>query len=196
MVFGGLQRGTVSVKKLEGPDWDVQLKSDVRIQGLTMALAVGSPSLGSHKSSRRRPTDSEENHIKEVAKKILTSKGVPPASLTRMRLAQVTATELNHDQKLVAAVEVDRADKLGMEYSVFFVADPASNENSVIWFQHSKSETDAEALYLIDQLEVEKNGTDRMIVRRVFYENYSYEVYKNRDGRWVKEFASEVLGCL
>lgn len=196
VVFGGVQRGTASVTKLEGADWEVQLNSDVPIQGLTMALVVGSPSLDGHGSSRRLPTASEENHIEQVAKKILTSKGVPSASLTRMRLDQVTATELNHAPKLVAAVEVERADKLGMEYSVFFVADPVSNENSVIWFQHSKGETDAEAVYLIDQLDVEKNGTDSMFVRRVFYENYRYEVYKNRNGRWVKEFTSEVFGCL
>jgi len=196
VVFGGVQRGTVSVTKLEGTDWDVQFNSDVRIQGLTMALAVGSPSLDSRGSSRRRPTTSEENHIEQVARKILTSKGASAASLTRMRLDQVTATELNHAPKLIAAVEVERADKLGMEYGVFFVVDPVSDENSVIWFQRPKGETDAEAVYLLDQPNVEKNGTDRMFVRRVFYENYRYEVYRNRNGRWVKEFTSEVFGCL
>lgn len=196
VVFGGMQRGTVSVKELEATDWDVQLNSDIRIQGLTMALAVGSLPLDSHGNPRHRPTASEENHLAHVARKILTSKGVPAASLTRMRLDQITATQLNHVPKLLAAVEVERADKFGMEYSAFFVADPVSDENSLIWFQHPTSETDAEAVYLIDQLDVEKNGTDRMFVRRVFYENYSYEVYKNRKGRWEKEFTSEVLGCL
>ncbi len=111
-----------------------------------------------------------------------------------MRLTQITATELNHSQELIASVEIERADKLNMDYSLFFVLDPASNEKSVIWFQHSKGETDAEAVYLIDLLGADSG--DRMFVRRVFYENYRYEVYKNRDGRWKKEFASEVFGCL
>jgi len=112
-----------------------------------------------------------------------------------MRLAQVTATELNHSLKLVVSVEVERADELGMEYSLFFVTDPIFNEKSVIWFQHPKSETDAEAIYLIDHLDPDQNG-DQMFVRRVFYENYRYEVYRYHDGRWRQEFASDIFGCL
>ena len=195
IVFGGVRRGTASVTKLEGSDWGVRLDSDVRIQGLTMALAVGSVSLVGSGGSRRIPTPTEQNHIEHVAKEILTSKGVPATSLTRMRLTQITATDLNHSEKLVASVEVERADKLGMEYSLFFLTDPVSNEKSVVWFQHPETETDAEAVYLIDHISAEQEG-DRLFVRRVFYENYKYEVYKYRDGGWMKEFASDIFGCL
>jgi hypothetical protein len=130
-----------------------------------------------------------------MARELLTRNGVPATALTRMRVTQATATVLNHSLKLIASVEVERPDDLGMEYSLFFVSDPVSDEKSVIWFQQPKSETDAEAVYLIDLLVAGHNG-DRMFVRRVFYENDKYEVYKNRDGRWIKEFASEVFGCL
>jgi len=82
-----------------------------------------------------------------------------------------------------------------MEYSLFFVGDAVSDEKSIIWFQQPGGETDAEAVYLIDFLPAEQNG-ERMFVRRVFYENYKYEVYRRGDGRWIREFASEVFGCL
>jgi hypothetical protein len=195
VMFGGIQRGTASVTKLDGDEWHVRLDSDVRIQGMTMALAAGSAALVAQMGSRRDPTAIEQRHIEQAAREILTSEGVPTESLTRLRLTQVTAAELNHSQKLIASVEIERADKLNMDYSLFFVLDPLSDKKSVVWFQHSKGETDAEALYFIDLLVAEHNG-DRMIVRRVFYENYRYEVYKNRDGRWTREFASEVFGCL
>ena len=194
-MYGGIQRGTASVTKLVGDEWRVHLDSDVRIQGMTMALAVGSAALVTQAGSRRDPTAVEQKHIEQAAREILTSEGVPAESLTRLRLTQVTATELNRSQKLIASVEIKRADKLNMDYSLFFVLDPLSSKKSVVWFQHSKGETDAEAIYLIDLLAAEHNG-DRMIVRRVFYENYRYEVYKNRGDRWTKEFASEVFGCL
>ena len=195
VMFGGERRGTVSVKKLEGTNWGVRLNTDVRIQGLTMALAVGDRP-NSRGGSRRNPTVTERKRIEQVAREILIGKGVPTASLARMRLNQTTAIELNHLPKLIVSAEVERTDKLGMEYSLFFVADPVSNEKSVIWFQHPQSETDAEAVYLIDHLDVDGNGADRMFVRRVFYENYRYEVYQNRGGRWLREFTSEVFGCL
>ena len=195
VVFGGAQRGTASVTKLEGTDWGVRLDSDVRIQGITMALAVGSASLLGRDGSRRIPTPAEQDHIGRVAREILTSEGVPVTSLPRMRLTQVTAMELNHSMKLIASAEIERTDKLGMEYSLFFVADPVSNDRSVIWFQHPPEETDAEAVYLLDHLDAGQDG-ERMFVRRVFYENYKYEVYKSRGGGWIKEFASDVFGCL
>jgi hypothetical protein len=195
VVFGGVQRGTASVTKLEGSDWGVRLDSDIRIQGLTMALAVGSVSLGSSAGSRRTPTATEQNHIEQLAREILLSKGVLASSLNRMRVTQATSAELNRSLKFIASVEVERADKLGIEYSLFFVSDPVSNDKSVIWFQHPKGETEAEAVYFIDHLATEQNG-DQMFVRRVFYENYKYEVYRHRDGRWIREFASEVFGCL
>jgi hypothetical protein len=113
-----------------------------------------------------------------------------------MRLDQLVAMQFNHSMKLIASVEVERLDKMGMEYSLFFVADPDSDRKSTIWFQRVKGETDAEAVYLIDHLDVAKDGTDRMFLRRAFYENYRYEVYKNSGGLWIKEFASEVFGCL
>jgi hypothetical protein len=195
VVFGGVQRGTASVTKLEGSDWGVRLDSDVRIQGLTMALAAGSPSLVGRVGSRRSPTATEKNHIEQMAREILTSKGVPATSLTRMHLTQVVATELNHSLKLIASVAIERADKLGMEYSLFFLSDPVSSEKSVIWFQQPKGETDAEVVYFIDHLDAKQNG-DRVFVRRVFYENYRYEIYKSQDSRWMKEFTSDVFGCL
>ena len=194
VMFGGERRGTVSVTKLEGTDWGVRLNTDVRIQGLTMALAIGD-GLNGRGGSRRNLTVTERKRVEQIAREILMGKGVPTASLARIHLNQTTAIELNHLPKLIASAEVERADKLGMEYSLFFVADPVSNEKWVIWFQHPQSETDGEAVYLIDHLDV-GNGVDRMFVRRVSYENYKYEVYEYRGGRWLKEFTSEVFGCL
>jgi hypothetical protein len=195
VVFGGVPRGTASVTKLEGEEWRVRMDSDVPINADTMALAVGSSSLGSSSGVRRNPTAVERKRIEHVARELLTSKDVPAKSLSRMRLTQITATELNRSLKLIASVEVERVDKLGMEYSLFFICDPVSDEISVVWFQQPEGETDAEAVYLIDFLPAEYNS-ERMFVRRVFYENYKYEVYRHRDGRWIKEFASEVFGCL
>jgi hypothetical protein len=66
---------------------------------------------------------------------------------------------------------------------------------SIVWFQQPKSETEAEAVYFIDKLFTTTKG-DRMFVRRVFYENYKFEVYRYQDGSWIREFASDFLGCM
>jgi hypothetical protein len=195
VVFGGVQRGSASVIGREGVDWRVRMDSDVKIHGLTTALAVGSASLAGKSGVRRDPTTAEREHVERLAREILMDKGVAAKSLKRMRLVQVTATELNDSLKVLASVEVERSDKLGMEYSLFFICDPISNVKSIVWFQQPKSETDAEAVYFVDKLFTTAKG-DRIFVRRVFYENYKFEVYRYQDGRWIREFASDFLGCM
>jgi hypothetical protein len=148
VVFGGVVRGTASITKLEGEERRVRMDSDIQINADTMALAVSSSSLGGSSGVRRSPTATEQKRIEQVAREILTSKGAPSESLLRIRLTQVTATELSHSLKLIASVEVERSDKLGMEYSLFFICDQVSDEKSVIWFQQPEGETDAEAVYL------------------------------------------------
>jgi len=55
-----------------------------------------------------------------------------------------------------------------MDYSLFFVLDPLSSKKSVVWFQHSKGENDAEAILShLTLLAAEHNG-DRMIVSSRF----------------------------
>jgi hypothetical protein len=197
LIFGGAPHGTVSVTSLEGSDWHVKLDSDVRIEGFTMALATDPNFVRTHSGGlRRRATPDEQGHAERLAKQILTKRGAPVADLSRMRLTQIAATKLVGRSQLVVSAEVERLDQMGMEYSLFFIADPHSEETKIIWFQKPKGETDAEALYFLDQLGENNDGNDRIFVRRVFYENYRYEVYGNEDGHWKKEFQSDVFGCL
>lgn len=83
-----------------------------------------------------------------------------------------------------------------MQESLFFVAKTTGNVASVIWYQHPQSETDAEALYLVDLMDLLGDGVNELIVRRVFYENYRYEVYKRQGQEWKQIFQTAVFGCL
>ena len=162
-----------------------------------MALAVD-PSIVPTQSRtvRRSPTPEEKGHAEALAKEILTRRGASVAGLSRVRLTQITVTEIEGRLQLIVSAEIERPDKMGMEYSLFFIADPHSNDANVIWFQQPKGETDAETVYLLDQLGGNNGSGDRVFVRRVFYENYRYDVYRVQQGQWNKEFESAVFGCL
>jgi hypothetical protein len=198
LIFGGAPHGTVSVTSLEGTDWRVKVESDVRIEGFTMALATETNFVPAHFGLRRSPTADEQGHAEKLAKGLLTRRGAPLTAISRLRLTQIVVTELNGRSQLVISAEIQRADKMGMEYSLFFIADPHSEETDIIWFQQPKGETDAEALYFLDHLggSGNKDGSERIFVRRVFYENYRYEAYRIVGRHWNKEFQSEVFGCL
>ena len=199
VVFGGGETGSVTVGRPD-PNFGetiVAVQSGVRIEGLTMALAVGSSGVARKTGLRRNPTADERNLTRQLAEMIFTDKGVKSSAFARMRFGQLTVTKLDFGvPEIVASVEIERPDKLGMEYSLFFTAKPSSKDASVIWYQHSLSETEAEAVYIVDVIDTDRDGANELIARHVFYENYRYEVYKQRNGHWEQAFKTEVFGCL
>ncbi len=117
--------------------------------------------------------------------------------MAKLQVDQLTVVEFIPGMpEIVASVEVETTDKSGMQDSLFFTAKPGSDEPSVIWYQHPRSETDAEAVYVVDVIDIDGRGLPDLVVRRVFYENYRYEVYRQQDGRWKQLFQTQVFGCL
>ncbi len=199
VVFGGAEAGTVSIKAPlpNSADTVVLLDSSVPIHGMTMALAVQHSIVSPPKSVRRDPTPDERKHADEVAKVILTKKGVSASAVARLRVDQLAVVEFAPGiPEIVVSVAVETEDEVGMEESLFFIAKTASDDATVIWYQHPQGETDAEAVYLVDFIDLDGDGVNELVARRVFYENYRYEVYKRQGGHWKQIFQTEVFGCL
>jgi hypothetical protein len=199
VVFGGAASGTVTIKSPppNSSDTLVRLNSAVPIHGLTMALAIRPSKVTDRKSARRDPTPAERKHAEELAKMILTDNGVNASIVARLRVDQVAVVEFVPGvPEIVASVAVETEDESGMQESLFFTAKTTSNDHSVIWYQHPQSETDAEAVYLVDFIDLDGDGVNELVARRVFYENYRYEVYKRQAGQWKRVFQTEVFGCL
>jgi hypothetical protein len=93
---------------------------------------------------------------------------------------------------------VERPDDLGMEYSLFFVSDPVSDEkskNRLSGFRYPRAKLMPKLFISLTYLSPRTMVTGCMFVA-FSMKTTSIEVYKNRDGRWIKEFASDVFGCL
>lgn len=198
VIFGGEEAGTATIKSPDPnlPVTSVELDSPVRIHGATMALAVARGMFLKKAGLRRDPTTSERARAEHIAQTIFTSRGAQPADLKRLILDQVTVVEFEAGApEIAAAAEVERSDKLGMEYSLFFTTRLNGDTPLVVWYQHAQSETEGEGLYIVDVIDLDGDGVNELIARRELYENYRYEVYKRRADRWEQIFKTEVLGC-
>jgi len=199
VVFGGAEAGTVTIKTPPPNSAEslVRLDSSVPIHGMTMALAVPPSGVSRKKSIRRGPTPDERKEAQELAKTILLEKAVKPSAADKLRVDQLAVVEFAPGvPEIVASAAIELADELGMEDSLFFIAKTSGKDPEVIWYQHPQGETDAEAVYLVDLIDLEGDGVNELIVRRVFYENYRYEVYKRQGQEWKQIFQTEVFGCL
>jgi hypothetical protein len=197
VIFGGAEAGTATIKpnEVDFVDTRVELSKSVPIHGLNMALA--GPRYLAHSSGLRRDLTSDERTLaRGVAEKILASKGVSGRDIQRLALDQAVMIEFSSDvTKVVAAVEVERPDKFGIEFSLTFTADRDGGNPSTLWYQHAQSETEAEALYMVDVVDLDGDGSNELVARRVFYENYRYEVYKREKSGWERILNTGILGC-
>lgn len=198
VIFGGSDAGTATIKPEEGDfvDTRVQLSKPVPIYGLNMALA--GPRILARKSGLRRDLDSDESRMaRHTAEEILAAKGVNRRDIRKLFLHQAIAIELSPDvTQILVSARIDRPDGNGVEYSLSFAADDRDGGNhSTLWYQHAQSETEAEALYTVDVVDLDGDGVNELVARRVFYENYKYEVYKREKSGWEKIFSTGILGC-
>ncbi len=199
VVFGGAEAGTVTIKTPPPNSAEslVRLDSSVPIHGMTMALAVPPSRVSRKKSIRRDPNSDERRQAQELAKTILFEEGVKPSALDKLRVDQLAVVEFAPGvPEIVASVAIELADESGMEDSLFFIAKTSGKDPEVLWYQHPQGEADAEAVYIVDLIDLEGDGVNELIVRRVFYENYRYEVYKRQGQQWKQIFQTEFFGCL
>jgi hypothetical protein len=199
VVFGGADAGTVTIKapSPNSADTFVRLDRAVPIRGLTMALAAPASSITRKKIARRGPTADERRQAETLARLILNKKGVSPSEAERLQVDQLTVIEFVPGiPEIVASVEIPTADKSGMEASLFFTVSVTNDDKSIVWYQHPLSETEAEAVYVVDVIDIDGDGVLEIVARRVFYENYRYEVYQQQEEQWKKSFETEVFGCL
>ncbi len=201
VVFGGTAAGSVTIRTPppNSADTPVRLDSSVSIRGMTMALAIPSSKVSHKKGIRRDPTSDERKQAEELARMILIEKGVQPSTAAKLRLDQLAIVDFAPGTpEIVASVAVEPADESRMEESLFFIAKTTGRDPHVLWYQHPQGETEAEAeaVYLVDMIDLDGDGTNELVARRAFYENYRYEVYKQQGAEWKEIFQTDVFGCL
>lgn len=195
LIFGGRLAGTVKVTGLNGPEWQVNVDSSIKLKNLTMALAVAGLTPPNAASKRKNPTAAEMETARKMAAEVFREHQVPAASVTKLSISQTWVLDLHDRPQLFVAAEIARRDGDGIDYSLSFLGDPVGRVSFIFWFQHPPTETEGQAVYLIDQLDINGDGIDELFLRRVYYENYRYEIYRQEGKAWDQVFATQILGC-
>lgn len=199
VVYGGREAGTAIVRVPEpnAPGTNVDVEGGVSVHGITMALAVGPGLRLKSEGLRRDPTAAELDKAKQIVRTIFASHGTHSSDLERLTIDQATVIEVESGiPEIAVSAEITRTDKYGMEYSLFLTSQLDGGTPSVIWYQKAQSETEAQAVYIVDLIDLDGDGVNELVARRAFYENYDYEVYKKRNGKWELIFKTDILGCL
>jgi hypothetical protein len=200
VIFGGAAMGSVTVGAPDSnflPEIKVALHSPVPIQGLTMALAVNPANPVRKASLRRAPTPGDRTRAEQLARSIFRGRGVQRSAFSRMEINQITVMPLISDEpEILVSADIERPDREGLEYSLFFIARVDSDDAEVLWFDHPKRIIDSQNLYVVDCIDTDGDGVDELIAERAFYEDHRYEVYKYRNQQWTKIFETGFYNCV
>ena len=217
LIWGGAEAGTVVAKQSQkatdcakaAATADVQ--TTVQLGGNRMALATNSAAPGLAKPSRRAPTDDERAQVKTHVERIFREKGVPAGALDKLQTINLTATDLNNDgaAELIGTYMVRRGEKEIFIDKLFVLAEPSSAAAGggvrVGIARHEQMKgtdfTDPESLEsvgqsaflsetLLDQLDVDGDGTGEVFTVSYSFEGTNYTIYKKGAKGWgaLKEF--------
>ena len=214
LIWGGAEAGTVTAKQSQkatdcskaAATADVQ--TSVQLGGNRMALATNSTALGLAKSSRRAPTDEERALVKTQVERIFREKGVPAGALDKLQTINLTATDLNKDgaAELIGTYMIRRGETQILIDQLFVLAEPVAGgafKIGVARHGQMKGEdfSDPESLesvgqsafqteILIDQLDVDRDGTSEVFTISYSFEGTNYTIYKRGAKGWsaVREF--------
>lgn len=217
LLFGGGEAGSVTVKKSmmdsdcfrAGASVKISAQPIVKLNRNVMALATYSESLGRAKRSRRVPTPSERAEALRLAKKGYETKGVPAAIFPTLEVVNLTAMDLDGDGKaeLVGTFVLKKTKGGAARYVLFLIAEPEgkgyraslTNYESFttkdIMSGGSIDSIGAQGIYterLVDQLDIDADGTGEVITLTTGFEGVNYKIYKRKAGMWqsVYEFGS------
>jgi hypothetical protein len=218
VLFGGGAAGSLTVKG-SSKDSDcfktgaeVALQTQARLNSNVMALATNSDSLGRAQGSRRAPTAVERASAVALALDIYRQKGVPASLLPGMETVNLTATDLNGDGKaeLVGSFVVKKRSGDGARYLLFLLAEPQGNSYRAGLTEYKQlTKKDAAGGLsldemigsgtfierLVDQLDLDGDGTAELITVSNSLEGVSYTFYKKQAGQWQQFFESGGYRC-
>jgi len=217
LIWGGAEAGALVVKQSQQESdcskaaaiADVQ--TTVQLGGNRMALATNSPKLGLAKPSRRAPTDAERAQVRTQVERIFREKGVPASALDKLQTINLTATDLNNDgaAELIGTYMIRRDGTDILIDQLFVLAEPATAAGGVRVgvARHGQMKgtdfSDPELLgsvgqsafqteILLDQLDVDGDGTGEVFTISYSFEGTNYAIYKKGAKGWarIQEFSN------
>jgi hypothetical protein len=213
LIWGGAEAGTLIAKQSQkGSDCakaaaTADVQTAVQLGGNRMALATNSSTLGLAKQSRRAPTDEERAQVKTEVERIFREKGVPAAALDKLQTINLTATDLNNDgtAELIGTYLVRRGETKIFIDQLFVLVEPTAAGVKVGLARHQQLKgedfSDPESLesvgqsaflteILLDQLDVDGDGTGEVFTVSYSFEGTNYTIYKKGAKGWsaIQEF--------
>jgi hypothetical protein len=202
LLIGGAEKGLVTVGEPVGEgciSLAATVTSTVPLSNAQFALAATTTKgLGIHADWRRPVSAQERAEFLVLVKKALGQKKVENISESSIKVENLRSTKLNASGPDVIIGSATLESKTGI-HQVFLVAarKGVAYEEVLSSYHLARDEDDASASVenLVEQVDLDGDGTDEIVTINTYYEGWDYTVYKEQKGRWKKVYQGGGGGC-
>ena len=204
-VFVGAQRrGVVSIKKVMPFQCDssaavVAPTASLQFGEDAMALGTNAKNVRPHDSHRRPPNDHELNQIKLLVMIEFQEHGIARKFSEAIKVDQVIVTRVDDtdDKLLIGSLSLEA---LGAGHRIFLIARiTGSGAIAELARYHKTTDlqdgTDMEDVRVVDQLDLDGDGTDEIVLEVTGYESEAFTIYKRTNAQWIKVHVGGQGGC-
>lgn len=204
LFLGGERQGAVKVEKVLGLQCDssaaiVSTNAQVKWEKDAMGLATNASGISGHVNAQQPANENEKAVAKHLAMNEFRKHGVPEGLAKAIQLEQSIVTKLDgtDTQALIAYAFIKTKTAI---HDVFLIVkldgDAASTEFARYHLTKDVEDgMDGEGYRFVDQLDLDRDGTDEIVIEETGYESEEFRILKRVNGSWVRVHIGGQGGC-
>lgn len=202
LLIGGAEKGIVTVGEpvaISCLSLSATVTSSVPLSNAQFALAATTTKgLGIHADWRKPVSANERGEFSRLLKAALRRQKVANISEPHLKIDNLRSTKLVEAGPGVLIGSGTLKLKTGI-HQVFLVAEKKTTEyeEALSSYHFGQDEDDASASVenLIEQLDLDGDGTDEIVTINTYYESWDFSIYKLEKGAWKKVYQGGGGGC-
>ena len=202
LLIGGAEKGFVTVGEPVAESCislSATVTASVPLSNAQLALAVTTTNgLRIHADWRQPVTPQQHAEFLRLVSKVLGRQKVENVSESSVRVDNLRSTKLNEAGPTILVGSATLKRKTGI-HQVFLIATKKTldYEELLSSYHFGRDDDDASASVenLIEQADLDGDGTDEIVTINTYYESWDYNIYKQESGSWKKVYQGGGGGC-
>lgn len=202
LLIGGAEKGFVTVGKPVGEgcvSLSATVTTSVPLSNAQFALAATTTKgLGVHADWRQPVSPQQRAEFLRLASNVFERQKVKSIVESSERVDNLRSTKLSEAGPPVLIGSATLKHKTGIHQVLLLAEKKVSEYEEVLSSYHfARDEDDASASIenLVEQVDLDGDGTDEIVTINTYYESWDYNIYKWRDASWKKIYQGGGGGC-
>lgn len=202
LLIGGAEKGFVAVGEPVAESCislSATVTTSVPLSNAQFALAATTTNgLGVHADWRKPVVPQQRAEFLRLVSRVLARNKVQNISESLIKVDNLRSTRLSEAGPIALIGSATLKRKSGI-HQVFLVAlyKDSEYEEAVSSYHLARDEDDASASVenLVEQVDLDGDGTDEIVTINTYYESWDYNIYKGENGSWKKVYQGGGGGC-